>query len=199
MSTVFIDVDTQYDFLLPAGALPVPGAERLIAHIARLNRWAAQQGIVVVSTMDAHSENDPEFRVWPGHCIAGTLGQRKPEATLLEQRVSVPARAATFDLAGTQQVILEKQALDCFTNPNIGEVLRRLDAERCILYGVVTEYCVRMAAFGLLKTSRAVEIVTDAIETLKREDGEATLREFTAAGGRLTTVAAVAGIPESGS
>ena len=198
MSTVFFDIDTQYDFLLPAGALSVPGAERLIAAVATLNRWAAGQGIAVISTMDAHGEDDPEFRVWPGHCIAGTLGQRKPEATLLARRVSVPSRAAAFDLTGTQQVILEKQALDCFTNPNIGEVLRRLDAERCIVYGVVTEYCVRMAAFGLLKTGRAVEIVTDAIETLKREDGEAALAEFTAAGGQLTTLAAVAGIPESG-
>jgi len=199
MSTVFIDVDTQYDFLLPAGALCVPGAERLIARIATLNRWAAHQGIVVISTMDAHIENDPEFGVWPGHCIAGTLGQRKPEATLLERRVSVPARAATFDLAGAQQVILEKQALDCFTNANIGEVLRRLDAKRCVVYGVVTEYCVRLAAIGLLKTGLAVQIVTDAIEALKREDGQATLREFKAAGGRLTTLSAVTGISASAS
>lgn len=198
MSTVFIDVDTQCDFLLPAGALSVPGAERLIPRIAALNRWAARQGVVVISTMDAHSENDPEFRVWPGHCIAGTLGQRKPEATLLERRVTVPSRAATFDLGAAQQVILEKQALDCFTNANIGEVLRRLNAERCVVYGVVTEYCVRMAAFGLLKTGRTVEIVTDAVETLKREDGEAALRDFIAAGGRLTTLAAVTGISEDG-
>jgi nicotinamidase/pyrazinamidase len=198
MSTVFFDIDTQYDFLLPAGALSVPGAERLIAAVATLNRWAAGQGIAVISTMDAHGEDDPEFRVWPGHCIAGTLGQRKPEATLLARRVSVPSRAATFDLTGTQQVILEKQALDCFTNANMDEVLRRLDAERCIVYGVVTEYCVRMAAFGLLKTGRAVEIVTDVVETLNRADGEAALGAFTAAGGRLTTRAAVTGISESG-
>jgi len=188
MSTVFFDIDTQYDFLLPAGALPVPGAERLIARIARLNRWAAQQGIVVVSTMDAHSENDPEFRVWPGHCIGGTLGQRKPEATLLERRVSVPARAATFDLAGTQQVILEKNALDCFTNPNIGKVLRRLDAERCILYGVVTEYCVRSAVLGLLQTGKPVEVLTDAIQPLDEAAGRATLAEFTARGVKAGTV-----------
>jgi nicotinamidase/pyrazinamidase len=199
MSTVFFDVDTQYDFLLPAGALPVPGAERLIAAVAALNHWAARQWIAVVSTMDAHSENDPEFRVWHGHCIAGTLGQRKPEATLLERRVSVPSRATTFDLAGAQQVILEKQALDCFTNPNLDEILRRQDARRAVVYGVVTEYCVRMAAFGLLKTGCAVEIVTDAIETLQREHGEAALREFTAAGGRLTTLAAVTGHPASAS
>ena len=193
MSTVFFDIDTQYDFLLPTGALPVGGAELLIPRIATLNRWAARHGIVVVSTMDAHAENDPEFRVWPGHCIAGTLGQRKPGSTLLERRVTVPSRPANFEPANAQQVILEKQALDCFTNANIGEVLWRLDAQRCVVYGVVTEYCVRMAANGLLKTGRSVEIVTDAVETLKREDGEAALREFSAAGGQLTTLAAVTG------
>ena len=31
MKTVFMDVDTQLDFLYPAGALYVPGAERLIS------------------------------------------------------------------------------------------------------------------------------------------------------------------------
>ena len=193
MSIVFFDIDAQYDFLLPTGALSVPGAERLIPKVAALNRWAASQGIVVVSTMDAHAENDPEFRVWPGHCIAGTLGQRKPDATLLERRVTVPSHAAQIDLAGAQQVLLEKQALDCFTNANIGEVLQRLNAQRCIVYGVVTEYCVRLAALGLLKAGCAVEVVTDAVETLKCAAGGAALLEITSVGGQLTTVAAVTG------
>ncbi len=187
MSTILFDVDTQNDFILPAGALPVPGADRILPMIVSLNRWAGRQGVIVVSTMDAHAEDDPEFRMWPPHCIAGTLGQHKVEQTLLERRVTVPSQSADFDLAGAQQVILEKQALDCFTNANIGEVLRRLNAHRCIVYGVVTEYCVRLAALGLLKMGLAVEIVTDAVETLKREDGEAALREVAAAGGWLTT------------
>jgi hypothetical protein len=36
-----------------------------------------------------------------------------------------------------------------------------------------------------------VEVVTDAIETLRREDGGAALRTIEAAGGRLTTIAEV--------
>ena len=193
MSTLFFDIDTQCDFLLPVGALSVPGAGRLIPKVAALNRWAARQGIVVVSTMDAHAENDPEFRVWPGHCIAGTLGQRKPDAALLERRLTIPSQQARFDLGGVQQVLLEKQALDCFSNANIGEVLRRLNAKRCVVYGVVTEYCVRLAAMGLLKAGCAVEVVTDAVESLKCEDGGAALMEIASASGQLTTIAAVTG------
>src|ERR1700683_5504186 len=82
MKTVFFDVDTQIDFMYPAGALYVPGAENVVGEIAALKRFADSQGIPLVSTMDAHSEDDPEFRVWPPHCVVGTAGQLKPEATL---------------------------------------------------------------------------------------------------------------------
>jgi nicotinamidase/pyrazinamidase len=55
MKTVFFDVDSQLDFLYPAGALYVPGAERIVPAIARLNRFAGERGIPVISTMDAHA------------------------------------------------------------------------------------------------------------------------------------------------
>src|SRR5579862_3955942 len=106
MKTVFFDVDTQIDFLYPAGALYVPGAERIVTAIARLNHYAAAHGIPLISTMDAHSEDDPEFKTWPSHCVAGCAGQRKPQATLV-------------DKSGGRQIIVEKQALDCFTNPDL--------------------------------------------------------------------------------
>ena len=60
-----------------------------------------------------------------------------------------------------------------------------------MVYGVVTEICVKLAAFGLLKTGKRVEVVADAIRSLNREDGARTLAEFQAAGGILTTAAQV--------
>jgi nicotinamidase/pyrazinamidase len=185
--TVFFDIDTQIDFVYPAGALYVPGAERILPAVARLNRFAAENGIPLVSTTDAHAEDDPEFRQWPPHCVAGTMGQRKPEATLLARRVVVPTVPGDYPVEGAEQIIVEKQALDCFTNPNLPRILERLDAGRCVVYGVVTEYCVRCAALGLLRLGKPVEVVTDAIQTLKEEDGRRALEEIVAAGGRLTT------------
>src|SRR5947209_7967847 len=81
VKTVFFDVDTQLDFMYPSGALYVPGAEKIVDQIATLNRSAGAQGIPLVSTMDAHTESDVEFQAWPPHCVAGCLGQHKPEAT----------------------------------------------------------------------------------------------------------------------
>ena len=186
MRTVFFDVDTLIDFVFPAGALYVPGAEKRLGAVAALTRYAASHGIPVISTTDAHTENDPEFRSWPAHCVKGTLGQRKPEATLLERRVVIPADAAqpVPDLA--QQVILEKRTLDCFDSPHLLPLLEQLAADRYVVYGFVTEYCVRYAALGLLRTGRRVELATDAIQCLRQQDADRTLAEFTAAGGILT-------------
>jgi len=191
MRTVFFDIDTQIDFLFPAGALYVPGAEKLLPALARLNRYAAAQGIPVVSTMDAHAEDDPEFRDWPPHCVLGTHGQHKPVETLLEKRLTIPTTPGECAIEGAEQIILEKQALDLFTNPNLPALLERLGADRYVVYGVVTEYCVRCAVLGLLASGKPVELVTDAIQNLDDEAARRTLEEFTSASGRLTTVAEV--------
>ena len=171
MKTVFFDIDTQIDFVYPAGALYVPGAEHILPLIGQLNRHAP----VLISTMDAHTEDDPEFQIYPHHCVVGTTGQHKPAVTLLDQR----------------QWIVEKQQLDCFSSPQLAPLLADLNAKRYVVYGVVTEICVKLAAFGLLKTGKRVEVVTDAIRSLNEEAGALTLAEFQAAGGILTTTAEV--------
>ena len=187
MKTVFFDVDTQLDFLYAAGALYVPGAEDIVAEVAALNRYAAAHGIPVVSTMDAHTENDPEFRAWPPHCVAGTAGQQKPAATLLEKRTTIPSTPEDVEIRDAQQILLEKQSVDCFTNPNLPALLDHLGADRCVVYGVVTEICVKNAAMGLLKSGRQVTVVTDAVRSLDHAKCEQFFHDFTAAGGKLGT------------
>ena len=165
MKTVFFDIDTQIDFLYPAGALYVPGAEEIVLAVGELNRKAP----LLISTRCAHAENDAEFRIYPHHCIVGTVGQKKPEATMVPN-----------------QFFIDKQQLDCFTSPELMPLLQKLNADRYVVYGVVTEICVKFAAFGLLKTGQPVEIVTDAVRALSEADAKKMFEEFQAAGGRLT-------------
>lgn len=191
MTTVFVDVDTQLDFLYPAGALYVPLAERIVPTLARLNRYAAANGIPVVSTTDAHSEHDPEFEIWPHHCVAGTWGQRKAEETLLAKRVVIPNREVSIELA--PQIIVEKQTVDVFAAPNLSRVIERLHADRFVVYGVVTEICVLYAVRGLLKLGKPVTVVSDAVETLAEENGRKALAEACAGGAKLATAAEICG------
>ena len=191
MKTVFVDVDSQLDFLYPAGALYVPRAERIVPAIARLNRHAAAHGIPVVSTMDAHAEDDPEFTRWPPHCVAGTWGQRKAEPTLLERRAVAPNRECQLDLEGAMQIVVEKQSVDVFQARNLSRVIEALGAGGFVVYGVVTEICVLYAARGLLKLGRPVTIVTDAIAALSEAGSRQALDEMRDSGATLSTVAEV--------
>jgi nicotinamidase/pyrazinamidase len=180
MKTIFFDIDTQIDFAYPAGALYAPGAEEILPLVAELNRRAP----LVISTMDAHSEDDPEFKLYGHHCVAGTLGQRKPAATLIE------ARALLTDGVGeARQIILEKQNVDCFTNPLLAPLLAEQRADRYIVYGLVTDVCVRHAIFGLLKTGKRVELVADAVRGFDQEKARKTIEEFRAGGGTVISAA----------
>ncbi len=197
MKTVFFDVDTQLDFLFPAGALAVPEAETIVKSLGELTSFAAAKGIQIISTADAHTEDDPEFAVWKPHCVVGTTGQQKTAATTLACPAILPsAPDALSELRGqlieAPQIIFEKQHIDFFTNPSLGQLLEWLRADRYVVYGVATEHCVRCAVFGLLETGARVELVTDAIKSLDKAKGQEVLNRFVARGGQLTTVRAIA-------
>jgi nicotinamidase/pyrazinamidase len=193
MKTVFLDVDSQLDFLYPAGALYVPGAERVVPAIARLNRSAVARGIPLVSTTDAHAENDPEFKSWPPHCIAGTLGQRKADETLVPGRIVVPNCEHTLRLDGARQIVVEKQTVDVFQALSLIRVIESLDADRFVVYGVVTEICVLYAVRGLVKMGKPVVVVADAVCDLNPDDSRRALAEICASGGTLATTAELVG------
>lgn len=197
---VFWSVDVQADFMLPGGKLYVPGAEKLIPNIQRLVSSALDSGTLVISSGDAHTPNDPEFARFPTHCVAGTPGARiLPEA--LSPRVCTisndAARKLPPDVLSCPQILLEKQTLDVFDNPHTAEIVDLLGPDvEYVVFGVVTEFCVRCAAKGLLDRGRKVSVVTDAIETLNAEDSRRTLDELRSLGAHLiTTQAALAMLP----
>ncbi len=173
MRTVFFDVDTQNDFMLPSGALYVPGAERILPLVAELNRKAP----LVISTMCAHAEDDPEFEIYGHHCVLGTLGQRKASGTLIGD--------------AARQILFPKQQVDVFGTSDLAPLLERLNPERYVVYGVVAEICVRHTAAGLLRLGKRVEIAVDATRSIEDTVGRNSYSEFAAAGGRLTTAAEV--------
>jgi len=192
---IFWDVDTQVDFMLPGGKLYVPGAEKLIANLRRLTDQARKDRVFLVSDACVHAPDDPEFQRFPPHCVRGTSGAEMIPETVAERFLILPnRREATVpkDLSPYQQVILEKQTLDVFDNPLTETVIERLkkftdDNAEFVVFGVVTEYCVRCVAKGLLERGRRVSLVEDAIKTLKAEDGKSALAEMNSLGARMTT------------
>ena len=183
----------QRDFMLPGGALYVPGAERLIPNIEKLVALARQGKAPLISSACQHTADDPEFKTFPPHCVRGTVGAELiPEARLdgLLRVPNDPEFALPKDVLRRPQVLLEKQVLDVFQNPHAAEIaeLHGRDAA-FFVFGVVTEYCVRLAAKGLLERGRPVAVVFDAVETLQTDQGAQTTAELCAQGARLISTA----------
>jgi nicotinamidase/pyrazinamidase len=171
MKQVFFDIDTQIDFLYPAGSLYVPGAEKLIPALAALNRKAP----VLISTMCEHAEDDPEFAIYPPHCVAGTVGQLKPAPLLVPN-----------------QILFAKQELNAFANPRLESLLETIGADSYVVYGVVTEICVQFVAEKLLTMGRPVTIVADAVQHLDAEKSAAFLASFRQNGGVVKQASEIA-------
>lgn len=180
----FFDVDTQVDFMLPHGKLYVPGAEKLIPNLVKLMSFARQRGIPVISSADAHAPDDPEFKIWPPHCVMGTPGQARIPETQFPEAVVVPSRPGAFTPPArwAGQTIVEKPTYDTSNNPNFDAILSSLGPRRCVVFGVATEYCVRADALALRRRGLAVDLVVDAIQAITEEGGRKALEELKAAG-----------------
>jgi nicotinamidase/pyrazinamidase len=188
---VFWEVDTQADFMLPGGKLYVPGAEKLLPNIRRLTDAARQGRVFLISHGCYHTKDDPEFKIFPPHCVKGTPGSAYVPEALADKVLIVPNEPDAKipkDLSPYQQILLEKQTLDVFQSRHAEELLKRFDSNtEFVVFGVVTEYCVQFAAKGLLERARRVSVVQDAIETLKSEDSDRTIAELRAVGARFIT------------
>jgi nicotinamidase/pyrazinamidase len=185
------EVDAQRDFMLPEGKLYVPGAEKLLPNIRQLTDLARHGRVFLVSHGCFHTPDDPEFKIFPPHCVKGTSGAELVPEALTENVVKVPNETDAKlpnDLFQYQQILLEKQTLNVFESRHAEALLERLGSHaEFIVFGVVTEYCVSLAAKGLLERGRRVSLVRDAIETLKREDGEKAIGDLEKMGAKLIT------------
>lgn len=186
--TVFVDIDTQFDFMNPAGRLYVPEADTIVPVLGELFEYAARRQIPVLSSADSHQPDEPEFEQFGPHCLAGTPGQAKLPETLLPRRTVVQPQQQLSDPAALldqyQQVIFHKRSFNVFSNPNMGRLVEAIHVERYVVFGVATDYCVRAAALELLNRGQQVLIVQDAIKAVAPETARSATEELSRAGAR---------------
>jgi nicotinamidase/pyrazinamidase len=175
---VLWDVDTQGDFMLPEGKLYVPGAEETAPAMARLVAAAREAGIIHVASADDHELTDPEisdepdFRnTYPPHCLRGTPGAEKIPET--KQADPLPLSLVPFPpgllpglIEGRRELLLLKKNFDVFTNPNTDALLKVLDPEEIVVFGVASDVCDDAVILGLLLRGRRVRFVEDAARGL---------------------------------
>jgi nicotinamidase/pyrazinamidase len=189
---VFVDIDTQRDFLEPTGALFVPGSEAIIPNLELLTGFARTHDIPVLATACAHSADDPEFRQFPPHCMVGTPGQERISATAWPGGEVLSPEALHFgDLP--HHLTIQKRALDLFSHPDADRLigLYRRPHPTFVVYGVATDYCVKAAVCGLLNRGSSVAVVVDAIRAIDQAGEPEVLAEFVRRGALLTLTGVV--------
>jgi nicotinamidase/pyrazinamidase len=177
----------------PAGALYVPEAEAIHSNIERLLRAAGERKTLTISSRCAHEHGDPEFEIFPPHCIDGEPGAERVFAdlpALPRQEIAVDAVAdSQAALRPATHYIIKKKAFDLFSNQWLDGLRRRGDFkdETCVVFGVATDYCVRACALGLAEAGAHVLLVEDAISGVADETTSRTIDEMRAAGVEFTT------------
>ncbi len=191
---VFVDVDTQVDFLIPSGRLFVPGATEIVENLRRLTEFARRRTILIIASACAHRADDNEFQLFPPHCMRGTPGQRRIAETEHASAAIIgvaPDADAAAKFERARAVVLEKEKFDFFSNPNAEQVIAAVPDAEFVVYGVATDFCVKAAVIGLRDRGRRVAVVRDAIRPVDAKQGEAAIAEFTRRGVRLVTAAEV--------
>src|SRR5262245_42488517 len=152
-TTLFYDVDTQRDFLLPEGKLYVPGGERILPQLRELTQIARQNGIAIAGSVCRHFPTDAELQcnggLYPDHCMSGSEGQKKVEETAPQQPVWIENQNYSDEeykalLRQSGEVYIEKQDVDVFIgNRNAARFFAAIleGKNDVVVYGVVTEIC----------------------------------------------------------
>ena len=184
---VFVDVDTQRDFLEPGGALFIEGSGAIRPNLARLTRFAREHGIPVLATACAHSEGDPEFAVFPPHCLLGSSGQGRVDETAWPGGLILEAGELPPDPV-PPHLTIHKAQYDVFSNPDADRVFDVYSDEdpTFVVYGVATDYCVKCAVEGLRDRGRKVALVVDAVRAVDPSGEADLLTEFARLGALLT-------------
>jgi nicotinamidase/pyrazinamidase len=164
---VFLDVDTQRDFLDPGGALFIEKSIEIQSKLARLTRFAMRHEIPILATACSHRPGDPELSHFPPHCMAGTPGQRRIPATDCPDSVVLPLQTTLVgDLP--PHLTLEKNELDLFSRTDADDLIGRYNERNplFVVYGVATDICVKKAVEGLLRRKCRTALVVDAIRAI---------------------------------
>ena len=178
--TIFWDVDTQFDFMRPEGKLYVPGAETIIPKVSEVRRFALEKGYSMIADIDWHSRDNDEISDTPDfkktfrpHCMAGEPGSQRVgylgEVPIEYVGIEKQDVGVLRKLVAKEQfhVVIRKNSLDVFDNPNADRLVRLTKAKRAVVFGVALDFCVYYVVRGLSKLSgMQLYLLKDAVKGL---------------------------------
>jgi nicotinate phosphoribosyltransferase len=121
-------------------------ARAIIPNVQRLLEREIEQGGKVFFLCDRHRPDDPEFAMFPPHCIEGT-----DEAELIPELLQYPGE------------IIPKTTFSSFYNTALDSRLEEIQPETIIVCGVTTHICVLQAVIDARNRQYHVEVPVDCV------------------------------------
>jgi nicotinamidase/pyrazinamidase len=198
---LFWDVDTQYDFMYPDGALYVKGAETIVDTVSKIRRQALKKGYSIIATSDWHSKENPEIsdspdyeQTFPPHCIAGSKGARRVgelgDLPIQPINIESLSEEKIKEATGKKQFHLELRKIEfnVFSSPNAIKFLDILKPEIIYVFGVALDICVYYEVNSLAEWGKSkIVLLKDAVKGLDIIPEQKVLEEFAAKGVEITT------------
>jgi len=156
-------IDMLVDFLEEAGSLYCgEGSRQIIPRVAAKIAEARQAGIPVIYICDQHRPDDPEFDMFPPHCIAGTPGGE----VVKELAPRPPER------------VIPKRRYSGFFSTDLDLTLRELGVEEIWLVGVCTNICVLYTAADARMLNYRVTVFQDCVASFDQDAHASALKEL---------------------
>jgi nicotinamidase-related amidase len=155
-------VDMLNDFVEDWGALKVKGAKEIIPYINALKEKFGKEGDPVIYICDSHDKNDPEFKIWPAHCVEGTKGaeiinELKPDK---------------------KDYVIKKKTYSGFFGTNLKELLDELKVDTVYITGVAMNICVHYTAADARMNGFKVIVPLRGVKGLTEEDEDYMRKQF---------------------
>ena len=132
------------------GALYSPRYDPIVAPMRDYLAAAEAEGVPLIFLVDTHTPDDPEFAMFPPHCVEGSgEDQVVPEFRGFAER-------------GT---VVRKRTFSGFHGTDLDAVIERLAPEVVEVVGVCTDICVLHTVAGLRARGYDVLVRKDLVET----------------------------------
>lgn len=164
-STAVLVVDMLNEFCKPGGAMVLPGYERLIPPQRSVLDAARQSGSPIVFIVDAHRPNvrqDREFLKRTRHCIEGTWG-----AQVIDDLAPRP-----------DDLHVVKRRYSAFFNTDLDLTLKDSQVDTVIVFGVVTNICVRSTVHDAFFHGYQVIVPEDCVAATGPREQESSLYDI---------------------
>lgn len=194
---ILVVVDTQYDFMMPDGKLPVPRAEEIIVPgIKFLGNLDWHEYAAVLFTYDSHNqynyERSEEAKLFPIHCELGTLGWENVfNAGLIDHRIGVwTLEKDVFNMWENEDVRISDafSIRQSFDRAEWFNQMKGIGVTQVEVMGVAADFCVKWAVDGLLEHGFEVTLIPELTRGIERSSVSVVLEDFVGKPVKMRTI-----------